>query len=396
MEGRLRIRTIRLENILSFGPNTLELPLEPLNVLIGPNASGKSNLIEALSLLHAAPRDLQAPIREGGGVRDWLWKGADIKPTSTVEVTVAIGKPVALRYRLSFTETGSRFELMDEGVEDEKPTNAYDEQPYFYYHHQEGSPVLNVKGETRAQRRLMREDVKRDQSILSQRRDPDTYPELTFLAHLFERMSFYREFHVGRHTPPRLPQQTDLQQDRLLEDASNLGLVLNDLLNQPMIRHQLLERMRDFYPFTEDVFTSLSGGTVQIFFHEKGLRHAVPATRLSDGSLHYLCLLAVLCHPTPPPVICIEEPELGLHPDVIPEVAKLLVEAARRSQIFVTTHSDILVDALTDVPEAVIVCEKSEGATKLRRLDTEELKPWLEQYRLGELWTRGEIGGNRW
>ena len=85
-------------------------------------------------------------------------------------------------------------------------------------------------------RRSQREDVKPDQSILSQRRDPDSYPELTYLANLFERMSFYREFHVGRHTPPRLPQKADLQQDRLLEDASNLGMVLSDLLNQPLVR----------------------------------------------------------------------------------------------------------------------------------------------------------------
>ena len=87
-----------------------------------------------------------------------------------------------------------------------------------------------------------------------------------------------------------------------------------------------------------------------------------------------------------------------MHPDIIPEVAKLLVEASSRSQIFVTTHSDILVDALTDVPETVIVCEKVDGATQLRRLDADELKPWIAEYkyRLGELWTRGQIGGNRW
>ena len=396
MEGTFLIRTISLKNILSFGPNPVELPLEPLNVLIGPNASGKSNLIEALSLLHAAPRDIQVPIREGGGVPHWLWKGADLTPTGTVEVTASIRKPMTIRYRLSFTETSARFELKDEVVEDERPTIPNEEQPYFYYRYQEGHPVLNVKGEPKAPRQLMREDVKLDQSILSQRRDPDTYPELTALAHLFERMSFYREFHVGRHTPPRLPQQADLQQDRLLEDASNLGVVLSDLLNQPDVKDRIAENMRDFYPSFHDVITLVRGGTVQIFFREKGLHQNVPATRLSDGSLRYLCLLSVLFDPDPPPIICIEEPELGLHPDVVPEVAKLLVEAAKRSQIFVTTHSDILVDALSDVPESVIVCEKVDGATQLRRLDANELKPWLEKYRLGELWTSGEIGGNRW
>ena len=400
MEGKRFIRTIRLDSILSYGPGTPEFPLEPLNVLIGPNASGKSNLIEVLSLLAAAPRDLQAPIIGGGGVRDWPWKGGSNIATATVDVTVEFPKgPTALRYGLSFTEVGTRFDLRDEAVENEKPTNPYDERPYFYYRYQEGRPVLNVltaMDQNRFERNLKREDMKLDQSILSQRRDPESYPELTYLANLFENMRLYREFHVGRYTPPRLPQKPDLRQDRLLEDASNLGLVLNDMQNQPDVKRRILDRLRDFYPLVEDVVTTVSGGTVQIFFHEKGLRQAVPATRLSDGSLRYLCLLAVLCHPTPPPVVCIEEPEIGLHPDVIPEVAKLLVEASARSQIFVTTHSDILVDALTDVPEAVVVCEKVDGSTQLRRLSEEELKPWLEQYRLGELWTRGEIGGNRW
>ena len=87
---------------------------------------------------------------------------------------------------------------------------------------------------------------------------------------------------------------------------------------------------------------------------------------------------------------------MGLHPDIIPEVAKLLIEASSRSQIFVTTHSDVLVDALSEVPAAVVVCEKVDGATQLRRLDAESLEPWLKEYGLGHLWTRGELGGNRW
>ena len=396
MEGKRYIESIRLSNILSFGPDNAELPLEPLNVLIGPNASGKSNLIEALSLLAATPRDLQEPIREGGGVRDWLWKGGRRSSTATIGVTLPHSE-MPLRYRLAFIAVGARFFLMDEVVEDEKP-GADGNAPSFYYRYERGNPVVNVvtpTEENKRERHLMNEEVTRDQSILSQRRGP-SYPELSMVGRLFGAIRFYRDSNVGRHAPVRLPQKTDLQQDFLLEDASNLSLVLNDLQNQPHIEDQILARMRDFYSSIEDINTPVSGGTLQIFFREKGLRQTVPATRLSDGSLRYLCLLTVLCHPTPPRIVCIEEPELGLHPDVIPEVAKLLVEASSRCQLFVTTHSDVLVDALTDVPEAVIVCEKLEGATQLRRLEPEQLKPWLEQYRLGELWTRGEIGGNRW
>ena len=139
---------------------------------------------------------------------------------------------------------------------------------------------------------------------------------------------------------------------------------------------------------------SIEGGTVQVFFHEAGC--TIPATRLSDGTLRYLCLLAILCHPEPPALICIEEPELGLHPDLLPKVADLLVEASGRTQLVVTTHSDILVSAMTERPEDVLVFEKHEGCTQARRLKAEALSSWLNKYRLGDLWLRGEIGGTRW
>ncbi|MCY4128044.1 MAG: AAA family ATPase, partial [Gammaproteobacteria bacterium] len=357
MEGKRFIRTIRMENILSYNPLGDEFSLEPLNVLIGPNASGKSNLIDALSLLAAAPKDIQAPIREGGGIRNWIWKGIHGPNIATLDVTIEYPRrQQPLRYQLSFTDHGSGFELWEEIIENENPP-PNKEKPFIYYHNKgAGQPVSNVliEEESRSERRLKPENVKYDQSILSQRRDPDSYPELTYLADRFERMRFYREWNLERGKPPRSPGRTDLPKDSLLEDASNLALVLDDLLNRPLVKHEILERLRIFYPSLKDVTTSITTGEVQIFFHEEYLQHSVPATRLSDGSLRYLCLLAVLCHPDPPPVVCIEEPELGLHPDVIPEVAKLLVEASSRSQIFVTTHSDMLVDALTDTAEAIV------------------------------------------
>ena len=118
--------------------------------------------------------------------------------------------------------------------------------------------------------------------------------------------------------------------------------------------------------------------------------------RLSDGTLKFLCLLAVLLHPEPPPLVCLEEPEIGLHPDALKLVAEALLEASTRSQLIVTTHSADLVDALSDHPEAVVVCERDfDYGTQFKRLKREELDVWLKRYRLGELWRKGEIGGNR-
>ncbi|MGR8933037.1 MAG: AAA family ATPase [Gammaproteobacteria bacterium] len=386
------IHTLKLQNFLSYGSAAETIELRPLNIIIGPNGSGKSNLLEAIELLRNAPEQLLKPIREGGGVRDWLWKGSEGIPNASLESVVINRKGSQnLRYLLAFTATGQRFEIIDERVENEAPLNSKHPHPYFYYHFNAGRPVLNVKGKKRT---LQQEDVELEKSILSQRRDPDQYPEFTYLAQRFARIRLYREWSFGRYTIPRLPQKADLPNDMLEPDASNLGLVLNRLRREPEVKHRLLDALRVLYDGIDDYDVQIEGGTVQVFFHEG--RFTVPATRLSDGTLRYLCLLAILCHPKPPPLVCIEEPELGLHPDVLPTLADLMKEASERCQLIVTTHSDVLVDAMTDQPEAVLVCEKGEQGTVLQRLSAEHLKPWLEQYRLGELWTRGELGGTRW
>ncbi len=192
----------------------------------------------------------------------------------------------------------------------------------------------------------------------------------------------------------REPQKSDLRNDRLEEDFSNLGMFLNRLRRLPKTKAVLLTGLANLYEGLTDFDVSIEGGTVQVFFTEGDF--PIPATRLSDGTVRYLCLLAILCDPEPPPLIGIEEPELGLHPDILPKVADLLTAASERTQLIVTTHSEILVDALTERPGAVVVCEKHKGQTTMRRPDAETLAAWLEKYRLGQLWMNGQLGGTRW
>lgn len=384
------LRELRLKNFLSYGPNADPVKLKSLNLLIGPNGSGKSNLIEAISLLRATAGDLRGVIRRGGGVSSWIWKGGTGDPTTLEALLAYPPGDQALRHGFSFHAQDQGFVLVDEWIENERPWPGNDE-PYFYYRYQQGRPVLNVAKE---RRQLERESVEQDASILSQRKDPDTYPEITFLAEGYERIRIYREWVFGRKAVFRAPQQADMREDRLEEDFSNLGLFLNQMRLVPAAKEKLLSHLRDLYEGLDDFEINIKGGTVQVYFQEDG--YSVPATRLSDGTLRYLCLLAILCDPDPPPLICIEEPELGLHPDILPKLADLMVEAAERTQLIVTTHSDILVDAMTERPESVLVCEKEDGQTRVRRLDGSRLKKWLADYRLGELWTRGELGGTRW
>ena len=385
------IHSIKLNRFLSYGPTSEAIPLNALNLIIGTNGSGKSNLLSAIDLIRGAPKDLPTPISDGGGVRDWLWKGGEGTPTAAVEVVVSNPRgPANLRYGLSFTEVGQRFQLTRESIENEHPDTGH-ETPTFYYRFQGGRGILNVKGKKRS---LQLEDIDQNQSILSQRRDPDQYPEITYLAQALSKIRLYRDASFGPVTALRLPQKADLPNDALAADAANLGLVLNRLRREPSVKERTLKALRTLYEGIDDYDVQVEGGTVQVFIQEG--RFIVPATRLSDGTLRYLCLLAILCHPKPPPLVCIEEPELGLHPDILPTVAELLKEASERCQLIVTTHSDVLVNCMHDEPESVLVAEKDDNGTRLKRLKADELKPWLEKYRLGELWMSGDLGGTRW
>jgi predicted ATPase len=392
------LRTIKLRNILSFGPDTPELELQSLNVLIGPNGAGKSNLIEAISLLQAAPTNLLDPVRTGGGIAEWLWKGSDNARRAQLDATVFYpqGK-MPLRHRLWFTVVGQRAEVSDEAIEDDDPDLPVDGDSDSYYRSQGWHPVLNAKTTDGRERHVLRrQDLALDQSIVSQRKDPNQYPEITYLGNEYAKIKLFREWNLGRNTQPRKPQPTDLSADFLAEDAANLALVLNDLEHRSNLRASIVEQLREADESIVDFSTRVLGGTIQLYLHYSGLKTPVPATRLSDGTIRYLCLLAVLCHPEPPPLVCLEEPELGLHPDLLVKLADLLVDASHRMQLIVTTHSDVLVDALTGVPEAVIVCEKQKGSTTMNRQSSADLAVWLKDYGLGQLWRRGDIGGNRW
>lgn len=399
------LKELRLTNILSFGPDTESIPFGPLNVLIGPNGSGKSNLLEIISLLRAAPRDLSAPVKEAGGVRDWLWKGAE-NPTATIEAVVAnsVDPDMPVRHRFSFVEHGMRFEVTAERIENEEPFPSYTE-PVYYYRNENGYIKLRAKrqhqarivsefgeGEDNDERQLPRDKINPERSVLSQVKDPERYPLLTYLTEMYDSFRIYREWTFGRYTPPRQPQKADLPTEYLSETCENLPLVLQSL--RPRAKQDIFDSLNYLFPEIDDFYVEISGGWVQLYLEEGTF--SIPATRLSDGTLRYLCLIAILCHPTPPPLVCIEEPELGLHPDVLPHLAELMIAASKRCQLIVTTHSDMLVDALTETPESVIVCEKRDGKTKMQRLNRDDLKEWLETYRLGDLWLKGELGGTRW
>ncbi len=366
MKPKKLIKKLKLKNFLSYGSQGEEIELEALNVLIGPNGSGKSNFIEAIRLIKAIPNDFMVPIRQGGGINEFLFKGTNDIPTATLDVIL---DEDGHDYQICFTGANQRVEILKEIIAQTEINKQY---------HLASDQSVIAKG--------LNPNIPEVKELLVNQ-------ELFFLKNKFSDIGIYRNWYLGQASALRKPQHTDLPEHPLEEDGSNIGLVLNNLQYQ-LPSQQILQQFQKFYHNVEELNIKIQGGTAQIFIREQGFSQPIPAPRLSDGTLHYLFLMALLLDPNPYPLLCIEEPELGLHPDILPIIADMLIEASQRTQLIVTTHSDILISALS--PESVVICERDDEGSHLRRLDPEQLKEWLSNYTIGDLWLMGEIGGRQW
>ena len=284
------IRRLKVSGLLSFGPRGIDLPMEPLNVLIGPNGSGKSNLLEVLGLLRAAPRDLAEPVRRRGGIWEWLWKGGESPGAATVEAIVDRldgGKP--LRHTLALADNGGRLHVTGEEIANaEAPETEADS----HYRLAEGVHGLVVRHGDTAEVESAHSDAKPEESVLSQIRDPRMYPALSPLQEQYERISLYQNWSFGPSAALRRDQSAHSRSDFLKDGAENLAVVLSQFRGQE--KRRLVEALRELFDGIVDVFCAVTGGTVALFLEERDGRQ-IPATRLSDGTLRYLSLLASCC-----------------------------------------------------------------------------------------------------
>ena len=365
------LKSIKINGLLSF--KDVELEMRPLNVLVGANASGKSNLIEIMALLQALPRDLAGFFRRSGGVSDWFWKGEQAGQSAgvgTVEASVVYeDQPMLLRYTLTVADRGNQLHVIKEGLHNPNTDFSY-----------QGSLGDGQSGS----------------SFLMPGTDHEPGPEVAFLRDRFDSIRLYRGWHVGYGSPVRSLPTPDSTSDFLKEDFSNLAPVLRRLAGGEDLKATLDDRLHWFEQFNRNLGFDGPENQTQLWVRERGLSEEVPVARLSDGTLRLLALLSILCDPSPPPLVCIEEPELGLHPNVVHMVAKLLLAAAERTQLIVTTHSPGLIDLLWENPEDVVVLDKfPDTGTRLSRLDRELTRECLDSHDegFGELWLSGHFGG---
>lgn len=325
-----------------------KLALRPINILIGPNGSGKSNFIGVFALLQA--------VREAT-LHDY--------------VTAAGGAEKVLHFG-SKTTKEIRFDL------------AFAQQQYILKLRPTADDGLYVGGGSsfpRSEYREYRSGTEESQKSL----------ELRMLG--------WRVHHFDDTTCSSPMRKTAKVDDNrfLHEDGSNLPAFLYLLKERYATSYDLIVRtVQRVAPFFDDFLLEplrLNPNDIKLEWRHKGSDQYFDASSLSDGTLRFIALGALFLQPEQfrPSVILVDEPELGLHPNALELLAALIRQASVTSQVIVSTQSSLLLDHFQ--PEDVLVADRVDGGTRLRRLEPEPLAKWLEDYSLGQLWEKNEIGG---
>jgi predicted ATPase len=213
------------------------------------------------------------------------------------------------------------------------------------------------------------------------------------VRHFVEGWAIYHDVHAERGSLMRRPATTQITK-RLAPDGSNLVTVLHTLYTgNREFRSLIDEGMRAGFgeEFEQVVFQPAAAQQIQLAVHWKSSKEPHAGADLSDGTLRFLFLLTVLSHPEPAALVAIDEPEVGLHPSMLPVIAEYASAACEKTQVVLSSHSPEFLDAFSDLSPRVSLCHWEDGQTHLYALDEKLMEKWLQHYRLGHLFTRGDL-----
>jgi predicted ATPase len=349
-----------------------KLELRPINVVIGANGSGKSNFLGMFDFLHAICQGrLRDYVTAGGGAERMLHFGS--KTTGRIEVRLFFR-------REGFPGGGLIYTLILATTEDDGLFPA-SELAYM------SSSPLEVEVRPLETRRSGRE------AGISE-------PEgNTFAILVRDLLRMWRVNHLNDTSSSSPLRKTGKVDDNrfLRSDGSNLASFLYYLrARHEASYHSIVQEVRRVAPFFDDFALEplrLQPTDIKLEWRHKQSDQYFDASSLSDGTLRFIALATLFLQPEMhrPSVILVDEPELGLHPYAMGVLAALVRQASETSQVILSTQSPTLLDYFE--PADVLVAELVEDATTLKRLDPERLAKWLEDYSLGQLWEKNEIGG---
>ncbi|WP_423601012.1 AAA family ATPase [Roseateles sp. MS654] len=345
-----------------------KLKLGAINVVIGANGSGKSNFIGVFSFLHELKAGrLQAYTIKAGGANRVLHFGTKATQLLSVHVSFADERN---QYSVSLNPTSTdELAPVNETVYFWDKSRGFD-RPY-------SEPVPRVGHEA---------------GISSEKCSQIG----AYVREHFDRWRVYHFHDTGSSSP--MKQTADLNDNAYLRpDGSNLASFLYFLKEKHLDAYELIRKsVKRVAPFFDDFQLEpqkLNPNKIRLEWRHVGTEDYFDTSSLSDGTLRFIALATLFLQPVSyrPSVILVDEPELGLHPFAVTMLASLVKQSAIATQVILSTQSPLLLDHFD--PADVLVADRVEGGTRLHRLDVDQLDAWLEEYSLGQLWEKNELGG---
>ncbi|WP_338489129.1 AAA family ATPase [Pseudomonas trivialis] len=370
------LKTLAVANYRSI--NKLVVPLDRLNLITGANGSGKSNLYRALRLLAETAQGgvINALAREGG-LDSTFWAGPETISRRMRNGEVAVEPSVrqgVKRLRLGFAaedfsyaislglpEPSASYFSLDPQVKKECIWAGHIYRPASLLVQRSGPMVRARDGRAWD---VLAQHTPNYQSLFDQVGNLRGSPEVLLLRESIRGWRFYDHFRSDLDAPVRQP-QLGTRTPVLHHDGRDLAAALQTIreIGDP---EALQHAISDAFPGARLNIEPLQGGRFAIEFYQEGLLRPLSAAELSDGTLRYLLLIAALLTPRPPSMMVLNEPETSLHPDLLPALARLIIQASQQCQVWVVSHASRLIAALEqDEGCNSIVLEKVMGQTQI-------------------------------
>lgn len=397
------IKSIHLKNFFSFKDQKIEF--NPTNFLIGINGAGKSNLIKAFRLLKATLTEGELEeliINRWGGFDAIYFKGTEEEETPSFTILYEFDHEILGDYGYKFQES-VYYKIQVKKVAGaqnytirEKFGNKAGWQSGYQYFIVSNGKGLAREGEITSQQHTVKYNLDTlSDSMLSQLKDSDRYPQISTIRKAIADIAIYNYFNTTESSPIRKP-AAPTSTTKLVADGSNLPQLLNWInINHKKDYKAIRNSLNAINPNITDIDFHPLNTNIELLLEEEALNSSVHVAHVSDGTLRFLCLMAIIHNPKRGRFVCIDEPEVGLHPDMICEIMEAMEEASETTQFLISTHNELVLNQTTI--DNVIVCEKDEeNATCIKTFRTEEYKEWAADYSTGNLWRSGDLGGNRY